>query len=143
MTSTPSLHTLFWETLENSGLCNDEVIDQVRQEIELSRRQPLGSVLVRRGLISVSQIACLLSIQAEEPDMRIGDLAVREGYCTAIKVGDALKFQRSQWRTPLECLSKNKDMDAQDLVQVLVAYMEKLESIVRYQQEEERGNRAA
>ena len=122
-----SLSESFWKILTESGYCNAEVLTQIRSDIESSNWQPLGAILIRSGQITVGQVAGLLSMQTEEPGMRIGDLAVREGHCTPTQIRDALQLQRSQCRMPLENLIESSHLDETQLLHVLAAYLEKLE----------------
>lgn len=68
-------------------------VDPLCPEVDGVPWMPLGKVLIRKGFVTVREVMELLSLQAIEPHLRIGDLAVREGLCTSEEVRQALETQ--------------------------------------------------
>jgi hypothetical protein len=44
---------------------------------------PIGKFLRQGGHLTMNQLTHLLELQTSEPHARLGELAVREGFCTA------------------------------------------------------------
>jgi hypothetical protein len=83
----------FWYGLIESETLDRRLVDEyLRVHAELGPK-PLGAILVQAGFLTVRQVATLLGMQADEPYVRIGELAVREGYCALEDVEAALALQ--------------------------------------------------
>ena len=58
----------------------------------------------------------------------VGELAVREGYCTEEEVDEALRLQREASPHALEAFLSEVPCDRERLTQVLIRYIRQLES---------------
>ena len=61
----------------------------------------------------------------------VGELAVREGYCTMDDVQKALASQREEFPGPVELLVSDERLDRDAVLQALLAYSRVLEERVR------------
>ena len=66
--------------------------------------------------------------QACEPHLRLGEIAVREGFCTQRDVLKAVQRQRETNPHPLEILLAEDSCDSKRLNKVLVRYIRQLEA---------------
>ncbi len=127
MNSTATPDDSFWTALQEAGGYEDELIQNLRHKVKARGWKPLGAILIRSGFMTVRQVAGLLSMQADEPEMRIGDLAVREGYCTPEHIQQALQQQREGNSGPVDVLLEDERVDDVHLMQALKAYVGHLE----------------
>ncbi len=118
---------LFWECLEASNAIDPKLLDEMRASWTPDSWRPLGEILMRNGSLSLHQVAGLIGMQADEPHMRIGDLAVREGLCTVAQVADALQIQRDSCPGPVEILLRDKHLNGEQLLDALLMYARYLE----------------
>ena len=88
---------------------------------------PIGRILRQRGHISMSQLMDLLQMQTQEPHLRLGELAVREGHCTEEDTVVALLIQRESSPHPLEVLLAEVPFDTDRLCRALLRYVRSLE----------------
>ena len=106
-------------------------------EIELTPRVPwaaIGSVLIEHGKLTMDDLAALLEMQTLEPHLRLGELAVREGYCTSADIEQALWVQASASRPPLDAILSEIQGDREKLCRVLLRYIGQLEARMPAQQ---------
>jgi len=118
-----------WEYLSRVVGFDAELEEEYRATLE-KRWIPLGEVLLREGIIRVSQMMTLLDMQVDEPHLRIGDLAVREGFCTHESIQRALGIQREQSPHPVELLLQDSRMDQASLFDGVLSYVRHLEGLV-------------
>jgi len=55
---------------------------------------PIGKILRQRGHLTMAEMMHLLELQTAEPHLRLGELAVREHFCTEADLEEALRLQR-------------------------------------------------
>ncbi len=121
-------HTGFWENVLATSELDDDTRDTIRQHFEGRNRVPLGKILIQRGFMNLKQVSRLLQIQATEMTMRIGDLAVREGYCTPRQLREAIDVQHAlNFESILELIATSQ-VDANQLVEGLLRYVHHLEA---------------
>ena len=89
---------------------------------------PLGTILVRLGHMTMGDLATLLEMQSYEPQLRLGDLAVREGYCTQRGVEKAVRVQLAASPPPPEVLLSEIPGDRERLCRVLLRYIGQMEA---------------
>jgi len=118
---------LFWDCLKTSSSLDPDLLAELRRSWTPESWRPLGEILVRSGSLTLRQVAGLIGMQATEPHMRIGDLALREGLCTLEQIEDALQQQRVMCPGPIELLMRDKRVDGEQLLDALVKYARSLE----------------
>ncbi len=89
----------FWQLLLEAGIVSQAAAEEMKQRIIVAR-PPLGKILCQERFVTVSQVMRLLEIQAEQSSLRIGELAVKHGYCSEVEVERALSIQRQSTCTP-------------------------------------------
>ena len=57
---------------------------------------PLGVILRQRGKLTMAQLIELSHMQSNNPRLRLGELAVKQGWCTLMDVEEALALQRRE-----------------------------------------------
>lgn len=119
----------FWEILTELGVFEASHLSEFRRNHRRPWRQ-LGEILIRQGALSVKQVGGLLNMQVDEPHMRIGDLAVREGLIDEVQLAKALGAQRRSSPHPLELLAEDDRAPSGSAFQALVAYVRHLEGTV-------------
>ena len=129
-TQRPSHHELLWESLATSGAISAELIQELKQRWTPDSWKPLGELLLRDGKLTVRQVAGLLGVQAEEPHVRIGDLAVREGFCSRAEIEQALQDQRDRCPGPIDILLQDQRVERDELLDALLRYVRFLEGRV-------------
>lgn len=74
---------------------------QVKERKE-GRENPLGEILLRKGVITQNQLSCLISIQelveVRESDFRFGALALQNGFVTQEQIDRALEAQKKVFK---------------------------------------------
>ena len=118
-------------TLLLDMLVDDHLIDRDTREHILARTRdqwvPLGKILKQRGRLTMAQLMSLLERQNESPEHLLGELAVREGYCTEEDVHEALRLQREISPHPFEVLVREVAVDRERLIEVFIRYVRQIE----------------
>jgi hypothetical protein len=113
-------------------LLNEGVIDSTTAEATLERLRdswiPLGRILRQHNKLSMSHLMQLLQLQSGEPHLRLGELAVREGFCSDADVRDALRMQREVSPHLLDMLAGDPKVELGKLMQVATRYVRLLEA---------------
>jgi len=138
-----SIFEIFWDCLDSIEGIAPEVVQELRQSWTPAAWRPIGELLVRRKVLTLSQVTHLIGLQLDVPYMRIGELAVREGYCTMKEVQQALDFQREECPGPLELLVADQRLEREAILKALLAYSRLLEERVRLFVDNELGKRSA
>ena len=73
---------------------DEALVSQHQARVVQEKQRPIGAILVEKGYLNVKQVARLLGLQADEPHMLLGELAVREGFCEPEEVAYARRRQR-------------------------------------------------
>ena len=120
----------FWEHLVDTGVLDEGLAEEFARACDAGWT-PLGKLLVQRGHLSMKQLMGLLAMQSEEPHRRLGDLALREGYCDEEQVRGALVEQRRSCPHPIELLLADPRVDNGALLTPLVDYVRWLEGALR------------
>lgn len=112
-------------------LVADGVIAHGRVEILKKRLQaewtPLGKILRQRGHLTMRQLVNLLQLQDATPTVPLGELAVREGLCSATDLEEALRIQSSSSPHLFELLAHDEACDQQRLFAFVLRYVRGLE----------------
>ena len=112
-------------------LVDDQLIDRDTRERILARTRdqwvPFGKILKQRGRLTMTQLMSLLEQQNESPELLLGELAVRAGYCTEEDVYEALRVQREISPHPLEVLVREVAVDRERLIAVFIRYVRRIE----------------
>lgn len=118
-----------------------EVIVELRRG---TRAPQLGKILLDRRAMDVRQVMQIVSLQADEPRMRFGELAIRAGFIDEHELISALRDQRMMRRHPSEIILERGLMKRSALLRALIGYTTLLEGEF-YEPEgaPRRGERAA
>lgn len=120
----------FWKELLDHGALNDDLLAEYRQTVAKRPWKPLGRILIDEGILTLRQVAGLFQIQADEPGMRLGDLAVREEYCTVEEIQHALSLQSRTSPGPIELMLRDFRISDENLMDALIGYVHYLEAVV-------------
>jgi len=120
----------FWRFLRDAGVISAPTADGMEQQVR-DRWMPLGRILLRERKLTPDQMKTILRLQGVEPGVRVGDLAVREGYCAQEDVDAAIAFQRDGCPHPLSVLMEDTDVDRDALLSSLYGYVRHLEGRVQ------------
>lgn len=127
MTTTTRLPIGLLDMLVGEGLLTKSAALSIKNRVH-EAWVPIGEVLSGLGHLTTSQLMDLVQMQAGEPHLRIGELAVREGFCTEENVLDALAMQREANPHPLEFLLADYPCDRDRLWGVVVRYLKQVEA---------------
>ena len=112
-------------------LAREGVIDTAAATRLAARRDAarprIVHILRKQGALSASQLLVLLEEQARNPEVRIGELAVRAGMCTQAQVDAALAEQREREPHVLDLIEPGDVADAQRFAAVLARHVVALE----------------
>ncbi len=117
-----------WQLLLEAEILSPAAAEELKQRI-IGARPPLGKILCEERFVTVSHIMRLLEIQAEQSHLRIGELAVKHGYCSEVEVDIALRIQRQSTLHPVELLLEDKNIDQTKLGQAALKYIRFLEDL--------------
>jgi hypothetical protein len=109
------------------GLTSPSTAWKLRSKVQESWL-PIGRILRQRGRLTMDQMTRLLVMQTSEPNLRIGELAVREGYCTEEDIDEALRLQREASPHALEVFLKEVPCDREKVIEVMIRYIRHLEA---------------
>ena len=116
----------FWRIMVEGGVLDERLAGEFRRRTH-KKWTPLGQILVERRILDISQVMGLLAMQADEPEMRLGDLAVREGMCTSEQISAALVEQRQACPHPIELLLEDRRIEKAGFFTILIDYVRWLE----------------
>lgn len=119
----------FAEFLCRRGLITREVCDEIRRTVEMGSA-PIGRLLVLMGLISLRDVVRILEVRRTEPEVRFGEIAVREGLVTQEQLTAALRKQWSAPRSQPEIIRERKLLDDETWTKALLEYVSFLEDTV-------------
>ena len=103
----------FWQELVDHGALDRQLVTEYQVTLAMKPWRPLGQVLLEEGLLTLKQVAALVGMQADEPGVRLGDLAVRE-----------------ESPGPIELMLRDHRVDDDAMVNALVGYLQHLEGKV-------------
>ncbi|MEO6708324.1 MAG: hypothetical protein ABIP42_02040 [Planctomycetota bacterium] len=89
---------------------------------------PLGVILRQRGKLTMAQLIELSHMQSGNPRLRLGELAVKQGWCTEADVEEALVQQKRVHM--LDLVTGEEGCDSSALMRALVRYVKLLEERV-------------
>ena len=115
------------DMLVGEGLISKSAALEIRNRVH-EAWVPIGEVLRGQGLLSTNQLMDLVQMQATEPHLRLGELAIREGYCTDQDVLDAVSMQWEANPHPLEILRADYPCDRDRLLNVVIRYLRQIEA---------------
>ncbi len=113
--------------LVGEGLISKSAALSIRNRVH-EEWVPIGQVLRGQGRLTTNQIMDLVQMQASEPHLRLGELAVRSGFCTEEEVLEAIVMQRLSNPHPLELLLADHPCDRDKLWNVVIRYVKELEA---------------
>jgi hypothetical protein len=87
---------------------------------------PLGVILRQRGKLTMAQLIELVHMQSAKPGLRLGELAVSQGWCTEADIDEALAVQKRSVHL-LDLVLAEEGCNASLLVRALVRYAKLLE----------------
>jgi len=126
MQHTPQTPDGLLELLVGDGLISQALADTLAARVRDSWI-PLGKVLRQQGSLTMGQLMDLLQEQASSPTLRIGQLAMQLGMCSAAEVERALRTQRDSSPHVIELLLREGHCDPEKLCRVLSRYVRDLE----------------
>lgn len=115
------------DMLVGEGLITKSTAIQIKNRVRESW-VPIGEVLRSQGHLTTSQLMDLVQLQAAEPHLRLGELAVREGFCAEQDLLDAVSIQRETSPHLVEILLADFACDRERLWSVVVRYLRQLEA---------------
>lgn len=115
----------FCDYLAAERLLPADRIEAVRRSASAPQ---IGKILLDRGALDVRQLMNIVYQQADHPEIRFGELAVRAGYISEEELLLALREQRLLRRHPAEILLEQGTMELAHLVRALVGYAKLQES---------------
>jgi xanthosine utilization system XapX-like protein len=115
------------DMLVGEGLISKSTAIQIMNRVRESWI-PIGEVLRGQGHLTTGELMDLVQLQAAEPHLRLGELAVREGFCKEEDLLDAVSMQRESNHHPLEILLADFPCDRDRLWNIVVRYLRQLES---------------
>ena len=127
----------FWEDLARHGAADPKLVDEYRRIVTERPWKPIGRILLEQGTLSTKQVAGLLQMQADEPNLRLGDLAIREESCSVAEIEEALRLQRDSCPGPIELMLDDRRINQRSLLSALVGYIRHLEGTVHRLREKE------
>jgi len=95
-----------------------------------SAYMPIGRILLKQECLKIPQLAQLVQLQLEEPLAHLGELAVREGYCTPESLKECLRYQRENCPHILDLACQESGVDQADLMLHTAAYIRRLEHVL-------------
>ena len=90
-------------------------------------RVPIGQILVMRGVLTIRQVMTVLEAQADEPDVRFGELAIRLGFLSTVALDAALREQAGSRVHQISVIRGAGILTEHELTLNMVAYVELLE----------------
>jgi len=120
---------LWRQVIENKAL-DPFLVAEFRATSESKPWKPIGQILLELKLLGAKQLMNLLAIQALEPELRLGDLAVREKYCTEADIERALELQRGSATGAIEMMLRDDRIENELLINALVGYVHHLEGAI-------------
>jgi hypothetical protein len=114
--------------LREESVLAAEVLDRLEARSN-EAVMPLGVILRQRGKLTMAQLVELSHMQSGNPRMRLGELAVKQGWCTEADVEEALAQQRRRMHL-LDLVTVEEGCDSSALVRALVRYVKLLEDRV-------------
>lgn len=88
---------------------------------------PLGQILVRHKIISIQDLLKSLTYQDDHPDAPVGELCVRNGFCTQEQIDAALELQSRSAPHSLLVLLNAFGVSNGDLLRAIAEYVANLE----------------
>ena len=131
-----------WRQVVESNALDPSLVAEFRKTAEAKPWKPIGRILLEMKSLGPDQLMDLLALQAQEPTIRLGELAVREGYCTEAEIDDALAIQSASSPDAIELMLRDERIDSELMIQALVGYIHHLEGAVynlRHERSRERA----
>lgn len=128
MTEPAVTRKALFDALIEHGVLDEQDAHEFSYGPNGDERPPLGRILIHEGVLSVGQVMDVVGRQVDHPELRIGELAVQQGYCTAEDIERCLEIQRDLLAHPMEELLGRRDVDPAALVRALSSYIGALES---------------
>ncbi|MEZ5974665.1 MAG: hypothetical protein R3F33_00185 [Planctomycetota bacterium] len=119
----------FWALMVKTHALSEELAEEFQNVLTKTPWMPLGAILVSEGFLKIREVTGLLSIQEKEPNERIGDLAVREGYCTRQQIEAAVRIQQRACPGAIDLILRDVP-DGDATTRALVGYIHYLEARV-------------
>ena len=120
----------FWKQVMDHEVLDPEFLEEYQRTMESQPQQPLGALLIKAKYLGVRQVMRLLEIQIDEPNLRLGELAVREGYCTPEQIDECLCVQRDSVPSPIDSIANDSRLNEKKMREALVGYVHYLERLL-------------
>ncbi len=112
--------------LVRRGVVSTKSAEEYKERVR-SGFKPLGKVLLEQRHLSIHQLAQLIQIQLDEPHIQLGELAVREGFCSREDLDAALTYHRENCPHILELALRDPNVDSLELVRTTAEYIRSAE----------------
>jgi hypothetical protein len=122
-------HLDFLGFLVRQGSLTSDQVGELRKNLEVGSA-PIGRLLMMLGYLDAKDIVRILELKRQSPQLRFGELAVREGLVTSEQLAIAL---RRQWKTPRsqpELVRDSKLLSEEVWSQAMIDYVSFLEDVV-------------
>ena len=96
------------------------------------RQDLLGHVMLKERILSLRQMCKLLRIQANEPGLQIGPLAVREGMISQGTLEAVVRFQARTTQHPVDTLVVSERLSQAELMAALVDYVKRVDAEIEH-----------
>lgn len=116
----------FFQYAVDRGLLSRTDAVSLRKSVA-TERIPLGQILMFHGQLSVRQVMHVLAIQADSPQLRFGEIAVREGFIDTLQLQAALERQQVMRLHPIEALRRSGLISFAELDSMMLDYVRFLE----------------
>ncbi len=116
----------FFRYAVDRGMLRPEVASAMREAVA-TERIPVGQILLHEGHLSVRQVMQVLAIQADSPQLRFGEIAVREGFVDTLQLQAALERQVVLRRHPIDALRRSGAIPIGELDSLMMDYVRFLE----------------
>lgn len=117
----------FCDCLVKEGLLSEQTAREVLQASAASS-PAIGKLLLDHGLLDLRQLMHVVSLQADAPQRRFGELAVDLGYVKQHDLLEILRVQAVLRRHPAELLLERDPPGQAALLRALILYVKHLES---------------
>lgn len=130
--------------MESQKSASEELLDLLVEERVVARATadsvrsrhrdtwvPLGKILREKGWLQMGQLVELLQLQAKNPGLRLGDIALERGFCTQAQIDDCLRTQRDLSPHVLDLIAGAEGVESEKLIRALGRYVRTLEARIQ------------
>lgn len=116
----------FAQFLLDRSLINQEQADHLREQ-SAHGRVPIGQLFIRKRMCTVRQVMDLVARQAECPNVRFGELALRCKLVTTVQLEEVLSFQKNHRFHQIEVALFERLLPKQEIYEQVICYVRFME----------------